>query len=111
MIDYWRRDVEKIPVWRYHLEKPGHSLLLGALLSFWFPPPMAVAIAVVSYMVIGKALCKSAPSKDWIADLVIGSLAIVATLVLLGNPWAWAALLVWCGLYVWLVLDWRWASP
>ena len=111
MIEYWQRDVGRIRVYRYHLEKPGHSLLLGALLSFWFPPLVAVTLGVISYLLIGKALVRSTPSKDWIADLVIGSLAIVAVLCYLGNPWAWTSLLVWCGLYVALILDWRWASP
>lgn len=111
MIDYWRRDVGRIQVYRYHLEKVGHSLLIGALLAFWFSPLVAITVAVIGYLLVGKILVRSKPSKDWIADLVIGSLAIVAVLVLLGNPWAWASLIVWCGLYTWIVLDWRWASP
>lgn len=111
MIDYWKRTVGHINVGRYHLEKPGHSLLIGALLSFWFPPLIAVALAVVGYLLIGKLIVRSHPSKDWIADLVIGSLAIVAVLAFTESPWSWVAFLVWCGLYTWLVLDWRWASP
>lgn len=112
MFEYWRRNVGHIQVYRYHLEKVGHSLLLATLGVFLGVPHLASAIlATVGYLLIGKALVRSTPSRDWIADLVIGSLAVVAMLALIGNPWANAALLVWFGLYGWLVLDWRWASP
>jgi hypothetical protein len=112
ILAYWRRPVEKIEVYRYHLEKVGHSLLIGALLTACgIPSFYAVVLAVVGYLLIGKCLVDSRPSLDWIADLNIGAFAIAAERLLAGDGFGLtAALVLWvcyCGIVLWR----RWASP
>lgn len=111
-LDYWRRNVERIPVWRYHVEKAGHSLLIGALLTVCgIPSVYAVPLAVVGYLLIGKCLVDSRPSLDWIADLNIGAFAIAAERMLAGDGFG---LTLAAGLWVLycLIVVWRrWAHP
>lgn len=112
LLDYWRRDVGHIQVYRYHLEKVGHSLLIGAVFTACgIPSLFAVMLGVVSYLVIGKALVKSKPSLDWIADLHIGALALVAERFLTHGEWAFTLLYLWIVGYGYMVYHRRWASP
>lgn len=110
---YWLQPVEHIEVYRYHLEKVGHSLLIGAAFAlFGLPSFPAVVIAVVGYLVLGKYLVRSAPSKDWIADLFIGAFAIAAERSLTGHVvTAGVITLVLALIYTIIVLRLRWAHP
>jgi hypothetical protein len=109
---YWTRNVGHIQVYRYHLEKPGHSLLIGACLCVTgLHPFWAVCFATAGYLFIGKVLVGSKPSRDWIADGIIGAFAIAAERLYAGDPlglWLAFALI---GLYAVVVAWWRWASP
>lgn len=109
---YWSRRVGSCNVIRYHLEKPGHSLLIGAALCVTgLHPFWAVSFATAGYLFIGKVLVGSKPSRDWIADGIIGAFAIAAERLYAGDVLGYWLLFALLGLYALIVLKLRWASP
>ena len=110
--DYLTRNIERIPCWRYHLEKPTQTLLIAAVLAgCGIPSLLAVIGATLGYLFIGKWINDSPPSKDWIADGIIGAFAIAAERLLVGDSLGWWLLLILAVLYYVVVLRLRWAHP
>lgn len=117
LLAYWLRPVEHIEVYRYHLEKIGHSLMLGALfaptlshlgLSF----PQTTLLAAIAYLVVGKHLVRSHFSMDWSADALIGSGSVPLACLAVGDVRRGAPImLAIVALYVVAVLWKRRASP
>lgn len=112
-LSYWTRDVGcRMEVWRYQLEKPAHSALLGLALAALSPLALlhATFAAVLTYWAVGK-LAQGSGLRDCVADLWIGALALVPAIgIEHGIPAGLTALAVWTPGY--LALVWRrWPSP